>query len=147
MNNEATTGRPPIDDYVLYADDDPDDRMILAESFRNCVKDKTLEIVPSGDELLEFLARNIKEKGLPCLIILDQNMPGLQGDQVMQILKKNEWYKDIPVVMFSTSSFMNIDLLKQYNVGLEIKPDTYAAWESLSLTLLKHCDRFKRTNS
>ena len=135
---------PEVDDYVIYADDDPDDKAILEESFRKHATDKKLETVATGEELLEYLNKNIQSKGRPCLIILDQNMPGLQGDQVLQMLKTNEWYQDIPVVMFSTSSVMQIDLLKQFEVGLEIKPDRYSGWENLAITLLKHCDRFKR---
>ena len=139
------TAKPPVDDYALYADDDPDDRATLLESFESHVKDKKLETVSTGDELLDYLGRNIQAKGLPCLIILDQNMPGMTGDEVLEVLKTNEWYKDIPVVMFSTSSHMNVELLKKYGVGLEIKPDHYSGWESLALLLLKHCDRFKRS--
>ena len=136
--------KPPVDDYVLYADDDPDDQMILSESFAQYAQDKKLETVSSGDELLAYLGANIRSKGRPCLIILDQNMPGSTGDQVLQILKTNEWYRDIPVVMFSTSTVMHIDLLKQYDVSMEIKPAKYSEWQKLAVTLLGHCDRFRR---
>ena len=63
-----------IDDYVLYADDDEDDRFFLSLSFEKNVFDKHLEAVSSGNELLKFLENHKDQKGLPCLIILDQKM-------------------------------------------------------------------------
>lgn len=138
-----------IDDYVLYADHDEDDRFFLSLSFEKNVFDKHLEAVSSGNELLKFLENHKDQKGLPCLIILDQKMNGLQGEEVLGILKNDERYRHIPVVMFTTSHhFNNTALLDEYEVGVEIKPDILEDWETIALKLLEHCEAFKnKTNN
>lgn len=133
---------PFIANYLIYADDDVDDKQLLSQSLSIYFPDTELVTVSSGDELLKFLGEKQTSKGLPCLIVIDQNMPGLTGDQTLSLLKQNEWYKEIPVVLFSTSGYYS-DLLKKYAVALETKPSSYQDWEEISLGLMKHCERYR----
>jgi DNA-binding response OmpR family regulator len=112
-----------MDRYVIYADDDPDDRMIMEDAFLN-IPDYELQIFPNGNKLLDYLKE--EEGNPPSLIILDVNMPFLSGIDVLRILKSDENYKSIPVVMFSTStSPIDRKQCKDLGADLIVKPLSY----------------------
>src|SRR5687768_2595184 len=100
--------RPPKTDFVstatykiLYADDDADDHFILKESFqKNGIE---AEMVSAGDgrEAMQYL-ENAQPGALPSLIILDLNMPRMDGRQTLSLLKKHPYFSSIPVVILST---------------------------------------------
>lgn len=89
--------------YILYAEDDHDDQELLKECMSG-VQGVDLVCVNDGLRLLRFLEKLEPEKHYPCLIILDINMPVLDGLQALNILKKDVRYADIPAVIFSTSA-------------------------------------------
>lgn len=98
----ANTGRR--EKYLLYADDDSDDQEVLCDMIGSI--DPQLEVVSveNGAQALEFL-RELPANGIyPCFIILDVNMPLVDGIQTLRLLKADNELKGIPVVMFSTSS-------------------------------------------
>jgi CheY-like chemotaxis protein len=90
--------------YILYADDDSDDQ----ETMRDMIAaiDPQLEVVSceNGMEALEFLRSLPENATYPCFIIMDINMPRFDGMQTLQKIKADKNLKNIPVVMFSTSS-------------------------------------------
>jgi CheY-like chemotaxis protein len=86
---------------VLLADDDIDDREMFEEILADNHQVELIGSVENGQELLSFLTS--KEKShLPDLIVLDHNMPKMNGIQTLEALKKNDHYQHIPVVIFST---------------------------------------------
>jgi CheY-like chemotaxis protein len=112
-----------MDRYVIYVDDDPDDRMIMEDAFLN-IPDYELQIYPNGNKLLDYLAD--EHNNLPSLIILDVNMPFLSGIDVLRLLRSNEPYKQIPVVMFTTStSPLDRQQCKEHGADLVVKPLSY----------------------
>jgi CheY-like chemotaxis protein len=112
-----------MDRYVIYVDDDPDDRMIMEDAFLN-IPDYELQIYPNGNKLLDYLAD--EHNNLPSLIILDVNMPFLSGIDVLKLLRSNEPYKQIPVVMFTTStSPLDRQQCKEHGADLVVKPLSY----------------------
>lgn len=90
--------------YLLYADDDVDDREIMQDMIAEI--DPHLEVVmlSSGLTLLEFLHSLPVHATYPFLIILDVNMPRFDGIETLQKLKSDRDLQHIPVVMFSTSN-------------------------------------------
>src|SRR5215203_3708183 len=89
---------------IFYAEDDLDDLFIVKQAFQ--IYDGTIRIVHAnnGLEALEML-QNLHEKDtLPCLILLDINMPGMDGRETLIKIKQHERWRDIPAVVFSTSS-------------------------------------------
>ena len=86
---------------VLLADDDIDDREMFEEILADNQEVLLAGSVENGQELLSFLV-NLDPKSLPDLIVLDHNMPKLNGIQTLQALKQNETYRHIPIVIFST---------------------------------------------
>jgi CheY-like chemotaxis protein len=117
-------------DYVLYADDDEDDQQFFRLSFNNLITDILLECVSDGNQVLDFLKDHTDERGLPCLIILDRNMPLLNGDDVVKELKSNSKYKDVPLVLFSTSTIFP-HVANKYKIHTEQKPTDINGWKTI----------------
>lgn len=91
---------------ILIAEDDPDDRLMLREAFNeNNIYDR-LSFVESGDKVLTFLRSALQEQTdqLPNLILLDLNMPKLDGRGVLKELKADPQMQNIPVVVLTTSN-------------------------------------------
>lgn len=98
--------------------------------------------VRNGQEALAFLSESKAQAHLPCLIILDINMPVMDGKETLSILKRTEGYKEIPVVVFTTSN-SELDKLfcKKHQVEMITKPPHYKSLESAVLRLLEFCSR------
>ena len=112
----------PPKSLVLYADDDPDDRDLLAEAFNEYSSDVELITFENGIDLLSFISHDPQELP-PCLIILDINMPGINGKQVLKSIRGNSNFVDIPVVLFSTSTLPSEAAFAQsYNAAFITKP-------------------------
>lgn len=84
----------------FLADDDQDDTDLFHEALRNIDKSIELYSAQNGKEVLKKLT----QQAAPEIIFLDINMPEMNGWDCLVTLKKNHELKDIPVVMFSTSS-------------------------------------------
>ncbi|RJR33162.1 MAG: response regulator [Desulfobacteraceae bacterium] len=91
---------------VLIAEDDPDDRFLLEVAFQKFEGDLDFVFVKDGKELMDYLLRPGTNGGpLPevGLILLDLNMPKIDGRQALLEIKEREDLKDIPIVVWTTS--------------------------------------------
>lgn len=108
---------------VYVAEDDPDDRIILSEAFReNGIELSSLRFALDGQELMEIIQQEI-----PSLLILDLNLPRKDGREVLRDLKSNPAYRKIPVVVLTTSN-SQAEVEKCYDLGANsfvVKPDSY----------------------
>lgn len=84
-------------------DDDPEDRLIFEDAFRELEADIEVRFAESGEKALAILQENFLSGALPRLIVLDLNMPRMSGTEVLAKLKKDERFKNIPMVIYSTS--------------------------------------------
>lgn len=89
--------------HILLADDDEDDRFLILEAFRRQYPTSRLSSVEDGEELLSFLGNQSPKTDMPDLILLDLNMPRLDGREVLKQLKGNPAWCHIPVVVLTTS--------------------------------------------
>lgn len=94
---------------VLLIDDDPGDHELTRRALSGGPPDVDLRIVSDGREALEYLRREGRYAGkedvpAPDLVLLDLNMPGLDGRKVLQALRACEDLRGIPVVVLTTSS-------------------------------------------
>lgn len=89
--------------YILFADDDIDDQELLQEAFAIVDKDIQIVTVTSGKETLSFLDTK-QDNELPCLIMLDYNIPDLTGASIIKQLSENDRYSKIPKIVWSTSN-------------------------------------------
>ena len=88
---------------VLYADDDLDDYVMIKEAFETYDHLQLVHAANGEDAFIE-LNQMHQNNTKPCLIILDINMPLINGREALEKIKSHQHYKDIPVVLFSTSS-------------------------------------------
>lgn len=89
--------------FILYADDDADDQELLKEAFLQLETSAKIYTVSSGKETLDFL-QTTERNELPCLIVLDYNMPDLNGAEVLNRICRDTRYSKIPKVIWSTSN-------------------------------------------
>jgi CheY-like chemotaxis protein len=122
--------------FILIAEDDADDRFLLKAAFEeNGFKDN-LHFVENGVEVLEYLG-SIKSNDpaqLPRLILLDLNMPKKDGREVLKELKNDAKFKNIPIVIFSTTNNEQ-EMRRCYELGANsyiTKPNSF---ESLLKTV------------
>lgn len=115
--------------HIVLADDDEDDR----EVFEMAVKELNIPLQLSqekdGMKLLSFLDTNKK----PDLIFLDLNMPKMKGTECLQIIRKNERFKKLPIIILSTSNAAR-DIDRCYELGANyyiIKPFSYKELASI----------------
>ncbi len=114
---EQTTGVLPI----LMVDDDADDRIMTEKALRKNRVINPILFLSDGEELLDYLKRKgrFAEPGAapkPCFILLDLNMPKMDGRKALLFVKSDPELKKIPVVVLSTSSAEE-DILRSYNLG------------------------------
>jgi CheY-like chemotaxis protein len=116
---------------ILVADDDTDDQFMLKEAFASLNFDKEIRTVENGEELLDFLNRKGKYSDaslpIPKLILLDLNMPKIDGRQCLRLIRTNPQYSKIPIIIFSTSNNPE-DISQSYELGANsyiIKPYSY----------------------
>ncbi|MGN6166203.1 MAG: response regulator [Flavisolibacter sp.] len=126
---------------VFYADDDPDDLDFVRESFLPYHNDIKLLTFPDAFALLDYIRPNHLNTPLPCLIILDINMPRLDGKETLKILRQWHDYDHVPIVLFSTSNAPHdANFGKQYNADFICKPLNSGQMKRIIEKLLKHCN-------
>lgn len=129
---------------IVIVDDDADDREIIRDAFAAGQENADYVFLDSGDALLKYLLEQ-DTKNHPLLIMLDLNMPGKDGREVLKELRKNDLWTGVPVIVFTTSSSAR-DRQMIYSLGANCfitKPDTFAKLVELtnsisSLWLPKH---------
>lgn len=127
-----------LTNFLLYADDDADDRLLLTETFSHIAPGIDVITVPSGYATLEFLQNQTPP--LPCLLILDLNMPGMNGKEVIEQLKKDEHYQKLPIVVFTTSANpSDREECARYGVDLITKPLDLKDLEQTVFQMLQYC--------
>jgi len=118
---------------ILIADDDADDRMLIKEAFQEIRLANCVEFVENGIELLACLRREGKYKDQnrlypPDLILLDLNMPRMDGREALQEIKADSQLRHLPVVVLTTSKSEE-DIVRSYDLGAAgfiTKPVTFA---------------------
>jgi len=126
--------------FILLGEDDADDQEMLKEVFASIDTAFILFFVNNGSEILSALEK-LKDDQMPCLIVLDYNMPGLSGADILRELSTNERYKIIPKVVWSTSGsekFRNI-CLELGAVDYVIKPNNLIKLEEVARYMLSLC--------
>ncbi|MFO7958621.1 MAG: response regulator [Candidatus Brocadiia bacterium] len=117
---------------ILMADDDEEDCMLVQEAWEESHLANELRFVSDGRELLDYLRHEGDYAGpddapRPGLILLDLNMPGMDGRQALKEIKQDPDLKSIPVVVL-TSSKAETDILRTYDLGVNsyiTKPVTF----------------------
>ena len=116
---------------IVLADDDPDDRLLTSEALAESRLANSLVTVEDGRELLDYLLRDgqwrDRPAGNPGLVLLDLNMPRMDGREALAEIKAHEELRSIPVVVLTTSKAEE-DVLRTYDLGVNsfiTKPVTF----------------------
>lgn len=112
---------------IFYVEDDPDYAFILQTAVSEITQELKVGIVEDGRNAIEQLKAFASSKGKPKLILLDLNLPGLSGLDVLKTIKEMPFLKYIPVILFSTSDNPK-DVKASYEFGANAfvtKPDGY----------------------
>jgi CheY-like chemotaxis protein len=127
---------------ILYIDDDTDDLLVFGESIQTLCSKATVLKAESGEDGLEILSTMEKElKSFPCLIILDMNMPRMDGKQTLKAIRSRKAWDIIPVVIFTTSTnTADIEFCKNYGADYMTKPMDYKSLNSAIKQLLSYCN-------
>jgi two-component system, chemotaxis family, response regulator Rcp1 len=102
---------------ILLVEDNPGDARLTQEALRGGNLRNTLHLVPDGVAALAFLRREEPYQGVPRpdLVLLDLNLPRMDGRELLGIIKSHEDWRRIPVIVLTTSND-DRDIRKAYNL-------------------------------
>ena len=102
---------------ILLVEDSPGDVRLTIEALADAKISNKISVASDGIEALRFLRREgeFKDAARPGLILLDLNMPRMDGREFLEIIKNDDEYRNIPVVVLTTSQ-ADSDILKSYNL-------------------------------
>lgn len=116
---------------ILMADDDDDDYLLTKKALKESRLLNQLVRVKDGEEMMDYLLHrgryNDESLPRPGVILLDLNMPRMDGREALAAIKSNDAIKDIPVVVFTTSKAEE-DIIRSYQLGVNSfisKPVTF----------------------
>jgi len=120
--------------HIFYTDDDKDDIAIFEDAAAEADKEIKLIANFNGGDLIDLLNNPPPE---PAMVFLDWNMPGKNGEEVLAEIRATESLRDIPILIFSTSSNAdNIESARRNGANMYItKPNTFQD----IVQIIRHC--------
>jgi CheY-like chemotaxis protein len=118
---------------ILVCDDDEDDRLLTEQALKDAHVSNDIRFVEDGAQLLDYLyqrgefAGETGEAPRPGLILLDLNMPRMNGREALTVIKRDPTLRDIPIVVLTTSR-LDEDIVRSYQLGVNsfiTKPVTF----------------------
>ena len=132
----TTTSR----NIIFYADDDPDDLYLVEDAFSTYANNVEVVTASDGAKALHYLENIQEPEAKPCLIILDINMPEMNGKDVLVKLRQMDQFAETPVVLFTTSTQpLDVIFAKKYKAGFVSKPLNLKQMESITDQFIDHC--------
>lgn len=130
---------------ILIADDDEEDTMLIKDALKESRLKNGVKHVCDGAELMDFLYNKGKfadkdNYPTPGIILLDLNMPKMDGREALKIIKSDEKLRSIPIIVLTTSKAEE-DIVKTYNLGVSsfiTKPVSFSALVEIMKTLNKY---------
>jgi len=120
---------------LLLVEDDQVDAMTVKRAFKEIHIVNRLEIVSNGSEALSFLRNS--ENETPCIILLDLNMPKMNGVEFLKIKNQDENMRRIPVIVLTTSEEEQ-DRVSSFDLGVAgymVKPVDYRSFVDVVKTI------------
>jgi CheY-like chemotaxis protein len=146
MHTERST--KATSQLVLFAEDDPEDRLLVRDAWERSKPENGLMFVSDGEELLDFLTGRERTSAagslhdadrdrFPDLVMLDLNMPRKDGREALREMRADRMLRHVPVVVFSTSD-ADRDIAAAYRLGANsylAKPDSFSGLVRVFQTL------------
>lgn len=100
---------------VLIIEDNPGDVLLIMDALEGDDDVEVVEVMGNGEKAIEYLKKHntLSDQKRPNLVLLDINLPRIDGHEVLQFIKTNDITKELPVVMLSSSS-ADVDIRKSY---------------------------------
>lgn len=125
---------------IVYAEDDLDDLFLVKQAFE---KHDHIQVVhaPDGKKAMHTLEEMLQANFLPCLVILDINMPVMNGRETLQAIRNHPRLAKLAVVLFTTSnSPADVEFAKNMDAVLVTKPIEYKDLEAIARQFVDQCN-------
>jgi two-component system response regulator len=120
--------------WILIADDDPNDRFLIGKLIKEGGVDQDLVSAQDGDEVFDCLHRRgrfaKRPSGPPAVVILDHQMPGVSGLEILRRIRNDEEFELIPVVMHS-GQMLPAEVRQAYRLGANAYVEKPVNYEDL----------------
>lgn len=124
---------------IVHADDDADDLELLQKSLERYQQNLEVKSFRNGKTALFYLQNLSQPNDLPSLIVLDINMPGMGGKELLPLLRQLPQYYHTPIVLLTTSNApCDKDFAAEYRAGFLTKPMLYSQANAMADALLTH---------
>ncbi len=135
-----TAARPAKRSMLVMVDDDEDDCFLVQSALKEACMNCSFKCVPDGLEMMDYLNRrgryqDSRSAPVPDLILLDLNLPRMDGRQLLDCLKKNPRFRGIPVIILTTSRDRE-DIRNCYDLGANSYITKQSSFEEL-VTVMK----------
>ena len=126
--------------YVIFADDDADDLELITGFFKQYNREINVLEFKDGKEVLRFLDDFALNGSTPMLIILDINMPRMNGKETLMAIRNHQNYQHIPVMVYSTSNDSRDKLFCQkFNASWVNKPSDVDGVKQIAKIIADFC--------
>ena len=123
--------------YIAIIDDDEDDVHLLKECFE---KYNSIQ-VKSFSTSHAFLDTPMNGS-LPCLLVIDLNLPDIRGTDLIDQIKANPTLADVPIIVYTTGYSRSEQVsCEELKIRLLKKPDTVLEWDKIASMMAQHCDK------
>ncbi len=131
---------PPTSNFIVVGEDDKDDQELLKEVFSSIDESFSLVFADTGKQVINLL-NELQDEPAPCLIVLDYNMPELNGADILKELNDRGIYRSVPKVVWSTSGSEKFKLrcLQLGAADYVIKPDSISSLQGVARYLISIC--------
>jgi CheY-like chemotaxis protein len=126
---------------ILIVDDDDDDRYLIAHAFEKAGDKVKLKLLSDGKEAIGYLLSASKEE-LPCLVVLDYNMPTMTGREVVEVIGKHDKLKHVPAIIFSTGNSPKLieECIKSGAAAYKVKPSDFNSLVDAAKEMMELCN-------
>jgi CheY-like chemotaxis protein len=126
--------------YIIFADDDADDLELITGFFKQYNRNINVLEFKDGREVLKFLD-DFALNAMPLLIVLDINMPRLNGKETLAAIRNHPRYQYIPVVVYTTSiNKADEDYCRQLGASWVSKSSTIEGVKQVAKVLAEFCE-------
>lgn len=126
---------------IFLAEDDIDDQELLIEALLQLDSTLQIHVEDSGEKAVAYLQKLTQEQ-TPCLIILDYNLPKVNGQQILALLKQEEQFNTVKKLVWSTSNSPQYEqrCLEEGALAYLVKPSDLSGISSIAQIMLRYCD-------